>query len=137
MASASYAANRASPTTAALPDAAKSCAGGRRTLLRLSLDRGYDPHLELTFDFPRGADLPGVGAGFLERAFEADLLGGERNSVVLEGRGDLDRPDATVEVAVFGGVRLDRDALLGDFGGQLPQLGFSPPPALPRPSSWP
>ena len=33
--------------------------------------------------------------------------------------------DAAVEVAVFGGVGLDRDALLGELGGLLPQLGLA------------
>ena len=44
--------------------------------------------------------------------------------VLLERGDDFGRPDAAVQVAVFGGVGLDRDALLGDLGRLLPQVGL-------------
>jgi hypothetical protein len=44
--------------------------------------------------------------------------------VALESRHDIGRSHAAVEVTVFGGVRLDGDALLGQLSGLFAELGL-------------
>ena len=46
-------------------------------------------------------------------------------SVFLESGHDIGGADAAVEVPVFGGVGLDRDALLGELGGLLAEFGLT------------
>ena len=74
----------------------------------------HDPYLELAFDFARIANFDGVQAEFLERAFEANLIGRQMDVVGFECGHDFRGADAAVKVPIFSGVGLDRDALLGE-----------------------
>ena len=94
--------------------------------IRIGLDAHLrnDPHLEFAFDFARKSELDGVEAEFLKDAFQANLVGVQRDVVLLESRHDLRRADAAVEVTVFGRVGLDRDAMLRDFDSLLAKVGL-------------
>ena len=83
----------------------------------------HDPDLQLGVDLGVQVDLDRVQAQLLERAFQAHLIGRDVEAGALEGGGDFVGVHAAVEMAFFVGVGLDRDALLGDRFGQLPQRG--------------
>ena len=85
----------------------------------------HDPHLELAFDFARVANFHRVQAEFFERAFEADLVGRQVDVVGFECSHDFRSADAAVQMAVFGGVGLDRDALLGELGRLFAELSLA------------
>src|SRR3990172_4390179 len=93
------------------------------TLFHLDLHLWHDPPLELAVDFARQTELHRVQAQLLERSFELEVVGRERNLVVLEGRRDFGRAHAAIQMAVLRGVGFDRHALLGNLIGQPPQFG--------------
>src|SRR3954453_15429227 len=64
----------------------------------------HHPDFQLAVDFARVANLHGVEAEFLERAFEANLIGRQMDVARFERGHDFRRADAAVEVTIFRGI---------------------------------
>ena len=82
-----------------------------------------NPELDLGVDVLAEVELDRVEAQVLERAFDPDVLGLDREALGLEGLGDLVGVDRAVEVAFLVGVGLDGKRPLGDLRGQSLQVG--------------
>ena len=78
-----------------------------------------DPELDFALDVLGQVDLDRVEAQLLERPFDPDVLGLDREALVPKGLGDLIGVDRAVEMSLGVGVGLDRERALGDLGGQV------------------
>ena len=107
-------------SSAGFSDAGFAAAAGGSDVVRHGRN---DPNLQFGFDLLAQMDRHRVQAQFLQRALEPDLIGGDREFVLLQRLDDFRRSDRAVQMAFVVSVRLDGDALASQFVGECAEAG--------------